>query len=64
MELGVIETIDAMNMSAKTMSNATPQLRGTLPEAVRTVVIIKPSRPVRLNVAGRGSMEKLLGAGL
>ncbi len=63
-KLGVIETIEDTNMSAKTISNATPQLSGTLPEAVRPVVIMNPIMPVRLNVAGKGSMEKLLGTGL
>ena len=59
-----MEIIDDMNISIKTMSKATPQLSGTLPETVNTVVIMKPMRPVRLNVAGNGSMLKLLFAGL
>ena len=52
-----------MNIRINTMSKATPQLSGTLPETVKTVVMIKPIRPVRLNVAGKGSIAKLLCTG-
>ena len=62
--MGEIEIMDDMNISIKTMSKATPQLSGTLPETVNTVVIMKPIRPVRLKVAGNGSIVKLLFAGL
>ncbi len=53
--LGVIETMEAMNIMAKTRSKATPQLKGILPEKVKTVVITSPKIEVSVNVAGNGS---------
>lgn len=53
---GVMEIIEAMNMSTKTMSKATPQLNGTRPDTVNTVVMIKPRSPISEKVAGSGSM--------
>ena len=56
MNLGVIDMIDDMNIKAKTMSNATPQLRGILPEMVKTVVMAIPNMAVNVKVAGSGSI--------